>query len=83
MAWCIHKVWDGQHEQSLTLKILSAAGCRTLIENPVNDLCGDRGLVFAAGKEALALLEVQLEGKRRMSGGEFVRGHRWIARPLR
>ena len=31
---------------------------------------------------AIALREVQLEGKRPMSGGEFVRGHRWIALPI-
>jgi methionyl-tRNA formyltransferase len=78
------KVWDGQHEQSLTLKILSAAVMPDIDREPGEVIyADDRGLVFAAGKDALALLEVQLEGKRRMSGGEFVRGHRWIARPLR
>jgi methionyl-tRNA formyltransferase len=40
----------------------------------------DNGLVFATGNNALALGEVQLEGKQRMSAGEFVRGHRWIAK---
>jgi methionyl-tRNA formyltransferase len=40
----------------------------------------DNGLVFATGNKALALGEVQLEGKQRMSAGEFVRGHRWIAK---
>ena len=40
----------------------------------------DNGLVFATGNNALALGEVQLEGKERMSAREFVRGHRWIAK---
>jgi methionyl-tRNA formyltransferase len=36
----------------------------------------DDGLAFAAGVRALALGEVQLEGKQRMSAREFVRGRR-------
>jgi methionyl-tRNA formyltransferase len=35
----------------------------------------DKELVIAAGKDALSLREVQLEGKRRMSAAEFLRGH--------
>lgn len=35
---------------------------------------GERGIVVACGQGALLLLEVQLEGKRRMSAPEFVRG---------
>jgi methionyl-tRNA formyltransferase len=34
----------------------------------------ERGLMIAAGSRALSLQEVQLEGKRRMSATEFVRG---------
>src|SRR5438477_4491076 len=57
-----------------SLKIFSAS---------VVDLTGQRGeilrrdkdLIVAAGKGALCLAEVQLEGKRRMSGAEFLRGH--------
>ena len=41
---------------------------------------GDNGLVFATGNNALALGEVQLEGKQRMSAREFARGHRWMAK---
>jgi methionyl-tRNA formyltransferase len=56
------------------LKIFSAA---------VVDLAGRAGeifrktdgLIIAAGKRALMLSEVQLEGKRRMSAAEFLRGH--------
>jgi len=40
--------------------------------------CEDE-LVVAAGKDALSLREVQLEGKRRMSVGEFLRGHRVLS----
>jgi len=36
-------------------------------------------LIVAAGEGALSLGEVQLEGKRRMSAAEFLRGHPWIA----
>jgi methionyl-tRNA formyltransferase len=36
-------------------------------------------LIVAAGEGALSLGEVQLEGKRRMSATEFLRGHPWIA----
>jgi methionyl-tRNA formyltransferase len=36
-------------------------------------------LIVAAGEGALALGEVQLEGKRRMSAAEFLRGHSRIA----
>jgi methionyl-tRNA formyltransferase len=35
---------------------------------------GSRGIVVACGNGALLLLEVQLEGKRRMPAAEFVRG---------
>jgi methionyl-tRNA formyltransferase len=35
---------------------------------------GERGVLVACGKGALLLLEVQLEGKRRLSAPEFVRG---------
>lgn len=43
----------------------------------------DSGLVFASGQGALALGEVQLEGKQRMTAGDFVRGHGWIAQSIR
>lgn len=36
-------------------------------------------LVVAAGKAALSLREVQIEGKRRMSAVEFLRGHRTLS----
>ena len=57
------------------LKIFSATvvGLRG---TPGEILKCENDLVVAAGKGALSLCEVQLEGKRRMSAGEFLRGHR-------
>jgi len=60
------------------LKIVSAA----IIDfsgKPGETLRSDKELVIAAGKGALSLGEVQLEGKRRMSAAEFVRGHRALS----
>jgi methionyl-tRNA formyltransferase len=61
------------------LKIFSAS---------VVDLSGDPGeilrteneLIIAAGEDAVSVGEVQLEGKRRMSTAEFLRGHAAILR---
>ena len=68
--------WPGAFMQisGQNLKIFSAA---------VVDLSGEAGeilrsekeLVVAAGKGAVSLDEVQLEGKRRMTATEFLRGH--------
>ena len=56
------------------LKIFSAA----VVDfggKPGEILRSQNELVIAAGKGALSLGEVQLEGKRRMSASEFLRGH--------
>src|SRR6267143_1193677 len=56
------------------LKIFSA----TVVDfagKPGEILRSQNELVIAAGKSALSLGEVQLEGKRRMSANEFLRGH--------
>jgi methionyl-tRNA formyltransferase len=56
------------------LKIFSA----TVIDlrgKPGKILRSEAELVVAAGEDALSLGEVQLEGKRRMSAMEFLRGH--------
>jgi len=56
------------------LKIFSA----TIIAfegKPGEILKRQNALIVAAGEGALSLREVQLEGKRRMSGSEFLRGH--------
>ena len=60
------------------LKIFSATvvGLRG---TPGEILKCENELVVAAGNDALSLREVQLEGKRRMSAGEFLRGHRVLS----
>jgi methionyl-tRNA formyltransferase len=60
------------------LKIFSATvvGLRG---TPGEILKCENDLVVAAGKDALSLREVQLEGKRRMSADEFLRGHRVLS----
>jgi methionyl-tRNA formyltransferase len=57
------------------LKIFSAAVV-ALHGTPGEILRSEKELVIAAGEAALSLGEVQLEGKRRMSATEFLRGHR-------
>jgi methionyl-tRNA formyltransferase len=57
------------------LKIFSTA-IVDLSGRPAEIVESETDLIIAAGKGALLLNEVQLEGKRRMSGTEFVRGRR-------
>jgi methionyl-tRNA formyltransferase len=72
-------VWDEASNAQRTLKIFSAAIVPEIKREPGAIIyADDRGLVFAAGENALALEEVQLEGARRMSAGDLIRGHRWI-----
>jgi len=47
--------------------------------NPGEILMGENELVVGAGKESLSLTEVQLQGKRRMSAADFLRGYSQIA----
>jgi methionyl-tRNA formyltransferase len=61
------------------LKIFSASIVH-LNGKPGEILRSERGLNVATGKAALSLGEVQLEGKKRMSGSEFLRGHTSIVR---
>jgi methionyl-tRNA formyltransferase len=61
------------------LKVFSASVVR-LNGKPGQILRGEKELVIAAGSGALSLGEVQLEGKRRMSAAEFLRGHAFIFR---
>jgi methionyl-tRNA formyltransferase len=57
------------------LKIFSAA-IVPIHGTPGEILRSENKLVVAAGEEGLSLCEVQLEGKRRMTAAEFLRGHR-------
>jgi methionyl-tRNA formyltransferase len=60
----------------LTLKIHSALPVRRCAGQPGEVVhAGGRGILAAAGSGGLLLREVQLEGKRRMSAAEFLRGH--------
>jgi methionyl-tRNA formyltransferase len=68
---------DGQN-----LKIFSASVV-DLNARPGEILHSDKELVIAAGKGALSLAEVQLEGKRRMSAAEFLRGYAALVRGAR
>lgn len=47
--------------------------------NPGEILSAANELVIAAGQDAVSLIEVQLEGRKRMSAAEFIRGNQWIA----
>jgi methionyl-tRNA formyltransferase len=60
------------------LKIFSAAVV-ALRGTPREILRSEKDLVVAAGNGALSLGEVQLEGKRRMTAAEFLRGHRGLS----
>ena len=61
------------------LKVFSASVV-DLNGQPGEVLRSDKDLIVATGKGALSLGEVQLEGKRRMSAADFLRGHGAIMR---
>jgi methionyl-tRNA formyltransferase len=64
------------------LKIFSASVI-DLNGQPGEILRSDKDLIVAAGKGALCFVEVQLEGKRRMTAAEFLRGHAALVRGAR
>jgi methionyl-tRNA formyltransferase len=71
--------WPAAHATlpgSQQLKVFSAIVHRRSSGSPGVVLRADeRGLLVGAGEGAVLLREVQLAGKRRMSAGEFLRGH--------
>jgi len=73
--------WPGAfmklNDQNLKIFSASVVG---LNGNAGEILRSESDLVVAAGKDAVSLTEVQLEGKRRMSAAEFLRGHASIVR---
>jgi len=73
--------WPGAFMKvsSQNLKIFSASVV-DLSGQPGQLVRSDKDLIVATGKGALSLAEVQLEGKRRMSGVEFLRGHSVLLR---
>ena len=64
------------------LKIFSASVV-DLTGQPGKILRSQKELIVGTGKGALSLAEVQLEGKRRMTAAEFVRGHADLVRGAR
>ncbi len=76
--------WPGAFTQlaGRNLKVFSAA----IVDvggKPGEILNSDQELVITAGQQALSLGEVQLEGKRRMSAPEFLRGYASMLRAAR
>ena len=65
----------GKSVTSRNLKIFSASIFDQHPDPGTIIQADQHGLVVAAGNRALSLREVQLEGKRRMSAVEFVRGY--------
>lgn len=53
------------------------AGAVEVASGPAGEVLAadERGILIAAGEGAILLQEIQLEGKRRMAAGEFLRGH--------
>jgi methionyl-tRNA formyltransferase len=73
--------WPGAfiklNDQNLKIFSASVVG----LDGKAGEILRSEGdLVIAAGKDAVSLGEVQLEGKRRMSAAEFLRGHAAILR---
>jgi methionyl-tRNA formyltransferase len=68
---------DRQNLKVFTASVVDLTG------PPGEVLCSDKDLIVAAGKGALSLGEVQLEGKRRMTAAEFLRGHGALVRGAR
>jgi methionyl-tRNA formyltransferase len=65
--------YDGQNLKIFSATILALRG------TPGEILQSEKELVIAAGEGALSLGQVQLEGKRRMTAAEFLRGHRTLS----
>ena len=65
---------DGRNLKIFSASIVNLGG------KPGEILKSQNEFVVAAGKDALSLGEVQLEGKRRMVASEFLRGHASITR---
>ena len=58
------------------LKILEAAPLNMSSQKPVGEVIENKeGLIVACGQKALCLLEVQLEGKKKMGVRDFLKGH--------
>jgi len=74
------QVWDKRNNRQRALKIFRAVVIPDVQREPGTIIpARDREIVFATENGALAVLEAQLEGSRRMTAEELLRGHPWIA----
>jgi methionyl-tRNA formyltransferase len=74
--WPAAHTWLPGPDGARTLKVFSCIRHRRESGKPGTVLRADRrGILVAAGEGAVLLREIQIEGKRRMSAGEFLRGH--------
>jgi len=74
------QVWDPRHNRNRALKIFAATVIDNIAIKPGTAIALPKhALVFGTEKDALALMDVQLEGSRRMTVDELVRGHPWLA----
>jgi methionyl-tRNA formyltransferase len=68
---------DGQNLKIFSASVVDLNGQAGQI------LRSDKDLIVAAGKNAVSVVEVQLEGKRRMTAAEFLRGYGSLVREQR
>ena len=66
---------EGKLLKIFRAKAIEAHVLRSAVPGEVLEANSENGIVIASGKDAVALREVQLEGKKRMTVAEFLRGH--------
>ena len=67
--------FEGKLLKIFRAKAVSGLKSRDAVPGEVIDISGQNEIVVAAGEGAVALMEVQLAGKKRLSAAEFLRGH--------
>ena len=67
--------WQGRTLKLLNVSVLPGSNTENLLPGRVLDEVSARGLIVATGEGILALNRVQLEGRRAVTGEEFLRGH--------
>ncbi|MDQ2868353.1 MAG: methionyl-tRNA formyltransferase [Verrucomicrobiota bacterium] len=73
-------VYDRETQRPHKMKIFRATALPS-VPRPPGEIIEtiESGFLVSTGDGALSLLEVQIEGKQRMSASDFVRGHRGLA----
>jgi len=66
---------EGKLLKIFRAKVVSDVEAGHFVPGEVVDTSAQNGLVVAAGKGAVALLELQLAGKKRLPAADFLRGH--------